>query len=162
MTLLGPHLAVFLREHLPRDRDASPHTCEAYATCFQILVVFAAKRLRKSPSRIAVEDIDVALILLFLEHLETERGNTARSRNARLAAINAFFRFLEYRLPDCLDQAGRIHAIPMKKVDETLVTHLTHLEIKALLDAPDPRTPPGIRDGPRCTSRSRPVCACRS
>ncbi|MEI2685387.1 MAG: tyrosine-type recombinase/integrase [Cypionkella sp.] len=146
MTRLGPHLAVFLREHLPRDRGASPHTCEAYATCFQLLVIFAANRLRTRPSELTVEEIDVTLILAFLEHLETERGNGARSRNARLAAINAFFRFLEYRLPDCLDQAGRIHAIPVKKVDEALVTHLTRVEVKALLDAPDPRTSSGTRD----------------
>ena len=146
MTLLGPHLAVFLREHLPRDRRASPHTCEAYATCFQLLVVFAADRLRTRPSALAVEQIDAELVLAFLEHLEVERGNGARSRNARLAAINTFFRFLEYRLPDCLDQAGRIHAIPMKRTDEALVTHLTRAETKALLDVPDPRTQAGTRD----------------
>ena len=62
-----------------------------------------------------MEQIDAELVLAFLEHLEVERGNGARSRNAGLAAINTFFRFLESRLPDCLDQAGRIHAIPMKK-----------------------------------------------
>ena len=146
MTLLWLHLAVFLREHLPRDRRASPHTCEAYATCFQLLILFAARRLQTRPSALAVEQIDAELVLAFLEHLEVERGNGARSRNARLAAINAFFRFLEYRLPDCLDQAGRIHAIPMKKTDETLVTHLTRPEMKALLDAPDPRTLSGTRD----------------
>ncbi len=146
MTPLGPHLAAFLREHLPRDRRASPHTCEAYATCFRFLVVFAAHRLRTKPAALAVEQIDAELILAFLEHLEVERGNGARSRNARLAAINAFFRFLQYRLPDCLDQAGRIDAIPMKKTDEALVTHLTRVEMKALLDAPDPRTRWGTRD----------------
>jgi site-specific recombinase XerD len=146
VTLLGPHLAVFLREHLPRDRRASPHTCEAYATSFQLLVVFAARRLQTKPSALAVEQIDAELVLAFLEHLEVERGNGARSRNARLAAINTFFRFLQYRLPDCLDQAGRIHAIPMKKTDEALVTHLTRAETKALLDAPDPRTSAGTRD----------------
>ena len=146
MTLLGPHLAVFLRQHLPQDRRASPYTCEAYATCFQLLVVFAAHRLQRKPFELEVEWIDATLVLAFLEHLEAERGNGARSRNARLAAINAFFRFLEYRLPDCLDQAGRIHAIPMKKTDEALVTHLTRLEMKALLDAPDPRTASGTRD----------------
>jgi integrase/recombinase XerD len=146
VTLLGPHLAVFLREHLPRDRRASPHTCEAYATCFQLLILFAVHRLHTKPSALAVESIDAELVLAFLEHLEVERGNGARSRNARLAAINAFFRFLEYRLPDCLDQAGRIHAIPMKKTDEALVTHLTRTEMKALLDAPDPRTRSGTRD----------------
>lgn len=146
MTLLGSHLAAFLREHLPRDRRASAHTCDAYATCFQLLVVFAAGRLRKNPCELEVEAIDAELVLDFLEHLEVERGNSARSRNARLAAINAFFRFLEYRLPHCLDQAGRIHAIPMKKTDEALVTHLSRDEMKALLDAPDPRTASGTRD----------------
>jgi len=93
-----------------------------------------------------VEQIDAELILAFLEHIEVERGNTARTRNARLAAINAFFRFLEYRLPDCLDQSRRIHAIPVKKIDQALVAHLGQAEMKALLDAPDPRSASGTRD----------------
>jgi integrase/recombinase XerD len=88
----------------------------------------------------------VPIILAFLEHIEGERGNLARTRNARLAAINAFFRFLEYRVPACLDQARRIHAIPLKKVDEARVCHLTHDEMRALLDAPGPRTMSGVRD----------------
>ena len=146
MTALGAHLGAFLREHLPRERNASPHTCEAYATSFQLLVVFAARRLGTAPSALAVEQIDANLILAFLGHLEADRGNAARTRNARLAAINALFRFLEYRLPDCLDQARRIHAIPMKKTDEALVAHLGLGEIQALLDAPDPRTSSGTRD----------------
>lgn len=146
MTALGNHHAIFLREHLPKERSASPHTCEAYATTFQLLVVFAAKRLAVAPSALAVEQIDANLILAFLDHLEADRGNGPRTRNARLAAINAFFRFLEYRLPDCLDQARRIHAIPMKKTDEALVAHLGLEEIQALLDAPDPRTVSGTRD----------------
>jgi integrase/recombinase XerD len=146
MTALAPHLTTFLREHLPRERKASPHTCEAYATSFQLLVTFAARRLGVRPSRLAIEQIDGPLILAFLEHLEHERGNSARSRNARLAAINSFFRFLEYRLPSCLDQARRIHAIPMKKTDEALVAYLTRDEMQALLDAPNPRTASGARD----------------
>ena len=86
------------------------------------------------------------MILAFLEHIEQKRANTARSRNARLAAIKSFFRFLEYRLPACLDQALRVHAIPMKKVDQGLVATLTRAEIQALLDAPDPGTLSGTRD----------------
>ncbi len=74
------------------------------------------------------------------------RKNSARTRNARLAAINSFFRFLEYRLPACLDQALRVHAIPMKKVDEALIDYLTHDEMQALLDAPDLRLASGVRD----------------
>jgi site-specific recombinase XerD len=146
MTALAPPLATFLREHLPRDRRASPHTCDAYAYSFQLLVTFAARHLGNRPSQLEVEQLDVPMILAFLEHVEQERGNTARSRNVRLAAIKSFFRFLEYRLPACLDQARQVHAIPMKKTDQGLVTTLTQAEIQALLDAPDPRTLSGTRD----------------
>jgi site-specific recombinase XerD len=146
MTALAPHLAAFLREHLPRERQASPHTCDAYAYSFQLLVGFAARRLKVKPCRLELEQLDAPLILAFLEHLEGERGNAARSRNARLAAIHSFFRFLEYRLASCLDQARRIQAIPMKKTDEALIAHLTRDELQALLDAPDPRTVAGSRD----------------
>lgn len=146
MTALAPYLSSFLREHLPRERRASPHTCEAYAQTFQLLVCFAADRLKVRPSQLDIERLDAPLILSFLEHLERKRGNSARTRNARLAAINAFFRFLEYRLPSCLDQASRIHAIPMKKTDQALVSYLTRDELQALLDAPDPRTASGVRD----------------
>jgi integrase/recombinase XerD len=146
MTMLAPPLAAFLREHLPRERRASPHTCDAYAYSFQLLVTFAARHLRTQPCRLEVEQLDVPMILRFLEHIETERGNTARSRNARLAAIKSFFRFLQYRLPTCLDQALRVHAIPMKKTDQGLVATLSRAEIQAVLDAPDPRTISGTRD----------------
>lgn len=98
------------------------------------------------PANIEIEQLDPPLILAFLEHLENKRGNTARTRNARLAAINAFFRFLEYRVPSCLDQSRRIHAIPMKKTDQALVAYLTREELQALLDAPDPSSFSGIRD----------------
>lgn len=146
MTSIAPHLTAFLREHLPKERRASPHTCEAYAHGFRILVGFAARRLGVRPYRLEVEQLDAPLILAFLEHIEADRGNSARTRNARLAAINAFFRFLEYRLPSCLDQASRIRAIPMKKTDEALVEYLSRNELQALLDAPDSRIPSGIRD----------------
>jgi site-specific recombinase XerD len=146
MTALAPSLAAFLREHLPRERRASPHTCEAYAYSFQLLVTFAAQRLGTRPCQLEVEQLDVPMILAFLEYIEQERGNTARSRNARLAAIKSFFRFLEYRLPACLDQALRVHAIPMKKIDQGLVASLTQAETQALLNAPDPRTLSGTRD----------------
>ena len=78
-----------------------------------------AASLKLKPAKIEIEQLDPPLILAFLEHLENKRGNTARTRNARLAAINAFFRFLEYRVPSCLDQSCRIHAIPMKKTQSS-------------------------------------------
>ena len=146
MTALAPSLTRFLGEHLPRDQRASPHTCDAYAYSFQLLVTFAGQQLRKLPSQLEVEDIGVSMILSFLDHIEQNRGNTARSRNARLAAIRSFFRFLEYRVPACLDQSLRIRAIPMKKTDEALVASLSRAEIQALIDAPDPKTISGARD----------------
>jgi site-specific recombinase XerD len=146
MTSLADHLGKFLREHLPRERKASPHTCEAYAYAFQLLVGFAASRLKIRPSRLAVEQLDVPLVLAFLEHIEAERQCTARTRNARLAAIHSFFHFLEYRVPSCLEQARQVSAIPMKKTDQALVRHLNREEIRALLDAPDARSAAGLRD----------------
>ncbi len=146
MTALAPHLAAFLREHLPHERKASPHTCATYAYSFQLLVCFAANRLEVKPCQLEIEQLDAPLVLSFLRHIESDRRNSPRTRNARLAAINSLFRFLEYRLPSCLDQSRRIHAIPMKKIDEALIGYLTREEMQALLNAPDPRTKFGVRD----------------
>jgi integrase/recombinase XerD len=146
MTALASHLAAFLREHLPHERMASPHTCATYAYSFQLLVCFAARRLNVKPCQLEIEQLDAPLVLAFLKHIESERHNSARTRNARLAAVNSLFRFLEYRLPSCLDQSRRIHAIPMKKTDEALIGYLTREEMQALINAPDPRTKFGIRD----------------
>jgi integrase/recombinase XerD len=146
MTALAPHMVAFLYDYLPRERRASVHTCETYAHSYRLLICFVAKRLGIKPSQVEVEHLDVPVILAFLEHIERERGNSTRTRNARLAAIKAFFRYLEYRVVSCLDQARQIHAIPQKKTDDTLIDYLTTDEIQALLDAPDPRTPAGVRD----------------
>jgi len=146
MTNLAQYLSAFLREYLPCERRASQHTCETYAYTFQLLVAFAAHQLKMQPSKLTIEALDTPLIVDFLNYLEKVRGNSARTRNARNAAIKAFFRFLEYRLASCLDQSRRIHAIPTKKADNKLVDYLTHKEMQALLDAPDTRTSSGIRD----------------
>ena len=146
MTPLGSHLTVFLREYLPSQREMSVQTSDTYAYAFQLLVCFAAKRLKVTPSALSIEQLDPTLVLDFLEHLEKERGNCARTRNSRLAAIKTFFRFLEYRLPSCLEQARRIRAIPVKKTDEVLIGYLDREEIQAVLNAPDPSTRYGLRD----------------
>jgi integrase/recombinase XerD len=138
MTPVGPHLTVFLREYLPSQREMSVQTSDTYAYAFQLLVCFAAERLKTTPSALVIEQLDPALVLAFLEHLEEKRGNCARTRNSRLAALKTFFRFLEYRLPACLEQARRIRAIPVKKTDEKIIGYLSREEIQALLDAPDP------------------------
>jgi len=146
MTALAPYLTSYLRDHLPRERNASPHTVSAYAHAFALLVRFAADRLKRRPSDLTVEDLDTGLILAFLDHVEAVRGNAARSRNARFAAIRSFFRYLEYTAPACLDQALRIRSLPTKRVDKTLIDYLTQEEMQALLDAPNPRTLGGTRD----------------
>src|SRR3546814_8839608 len=86
------------------------------------------------------------MIMAFLDHVEVERGSCVRTRNGRWAAIRSFFRYIEYRVPACLDQALRVRSIPSKKADKTLIDYLDRAEIKALLDAPDPRTRLGTRD----------------
>jgi len=146
MTPLAPHLTAFLRERLPKERSASPHTCDAYAYAFQLLLSFAAKRLRTGPSALAVEPLDAPLAQAFLDELESKRGNSARTRNARLAAIKSFARFLAYRVPSAAEQIESLLAIPIKKTDERLVAYLDREEMQAVLDAPDPHSRDGIRD----------------
>ena len=146
MTTLASHLSTFLREYLPRDRAASTHTCEAYSYSLMLLLRFASERLRVTPSQIDLAQVDAPLVLAFLTDIEKGRGNTARTRNARLAAIKSFFRYLEYREPLHIEQGRQIHGIPLKKTDEGLVAYLTRPEIQELLDAPDASTAFGLRD----------------
>ena len=146
MTPIAPHISAFLRERLPLERQASEHTCDSYAYAFQLLFDFASKKLKVPPSALHLEQIDAPLVLSFLQHLESVRGNTASSRNVRLAAIKSFMRFVEHRIPSALDQVHRILAIPVKKTDTRLVGHLDAKEMQAVVDAPDPSTRYGIRD----------------
>lgn len=146
MTALAPHLAAFLRDHLPRERNLSPHTVTTYANCFALLVRFAADRLKRRPTDLTIEDFNPELIMAFLDYAEDARKNSPRTRNARLAGIRAFFRYVEYRVPACLDLALRVRSVPTKRTETTLIDYLTRDEITALLDAPDAQSRLGIRD----------------
>lgn len=146
MTLIAPHMEAFLQHHLGQHRGASRHTCDSYAYSFQLLFAFAAHRLKRAPSALRLEELTPELITAFLQDLEETRGNSPATRNIRLAAIRAFFRFVEHRHPAALEQIRRIRAIPFKKTTTTLVPYLLHAEVQALLDAPDPTTREGIRD----------------
>ncbi len=141
MTPIAPHITAFLRERI---------TCEntrvAYAYAFQLLFAFASRRLGVTPSEIQIEHIDASLVLAFLDHIQRERGNGARSRNTRLAAVRSFMHFIEYRVPAALDQIQRVLAIPLQRTDTRLVKHLSATESRAVLDAPDPASRLGIRD----------------
>ena len=146
MTPLAPHIEAFFRDYLVRHRGVSPHTCDSYAYSFQALFEFASWKLRVAPSALMVEQLDASLISLFLEHLESVRGNSAETRNIRLAAIRSFFRFLQHHEPPAVGQVRRVLAIPFKKTDHRLVPYLAQEEMQALLDAPDPSTRMGVRD----------------
>jgi site-specific recombinase XerD len=146
MTPIAPLITSFLREHMPIEQGYSPHTCETYAHAFRLLFVFASKRLGIRPSQICLEQIDAALILDFLAHIEQQRGNCAATRNGRLAAVKAFIRYVEFRVPSALAQARQVHAIPGKRHDQALVRHLSMDEVKAILNAPNVTTRLGIRD----------------
>jgi integrase/recombinase XerD len=146
MTPIAPLITDFLRTHLPVERGCSPHTCDSYAHAFRLLFAFAADLRGKRPSELCIEDLDAKLILGFLTHLEEQRHNGPASRNARLAAIKAFMRYLEFRQPAALAQVRQILAIPSKRHDKPLLAHLGIDEIQAILKAPDPTTRLGIRD----------------
>jgi len=146
MTPIAPHISAFLRERLPLQRGASPNTCESYAYTFQLLFQFASARFKVTPSKLHLEQIDAALVMDFLAHIESERGNSPRTRNARLAAIKSFLRFVEHRVPSALEQSLHILAIPCKRADKPLISYLNMAEMQAILNAPDLRTRSGIRD----------------
>ncbi len=146
MTLLAPTLQAYFTDRLLRQRQASPHTITAYRRAWQLLVAYAAEQAGKAPSMLDIGDLNAVLIAGFLDHLEAVRHNTVRTRNARLAAIHSLFAYAALEHPEHAGDIARVLAIPAKKFDSTLVTHLTEPEIIALLAAPDPGTWTGRRD----------------
>jgi site-specific recombinase XerD len=146
MISIAPLITAFLREHLPVERGYSPHTCDTYAHAFRLLFTYTGERLGIQPSGICVEHLDASLVLEFLGHLEEVRGNAPSTRNARLAAIKSFMRYVEHRVPSALHQAMQIHAIPLKRHDQPAVRHLDRREMQAIIDAPPLGTRSGIRD----------------
>lgn len=146
MTAIAPHITEFLRVRLPLERNASPHTSTTYSYAFQLLFEFAGRRRKVRPSELTLEQLDADLVLGFLRDLETTRGNSIATRNARLAAIKSFFRFVELRVPSALEQVRRILAIPTKKSATGLVGYLTQDEAQAIVDAPARQTSLGVRD----------------
>ena len=118
----------------------------AYRDSFRLFLTWAHRRLRKPPSAIMLEDIDAPLVTAFLEHLERDRGNSARTRNARLAAIHSFFQYAALRSPAEGASIQRVLAIPTKRIDRAVVDFLAPPEVDALLAAPDTSTWIGRRD----------------
>ena len=146
MTDLAPHLTAFLQEHLPNDRRFSRHTVQSYTDCFRLFVLYAAGQTETRPCALTVEQLTAARVLAFLESLEKDRHNSVGTRNIRLAAIKSFFRYLEYRVPSCLDLALQVRAIPQKRAEKPLIDWLDGAEMQPILDAPDTATVAGLRD----------------
>ena len=146
MTTLAPLLESFFLERLKKQRQASPNTVAAYRDTFRLLLRFAEKRLAKKPSDLLFADLDADLISAFLDHLETERNNSARSRNARLAALRSFFNFASTIAVEHSGLIQRVLAIPQKRFARKMVDFLTQRETDALLAAPDMKTWIGRRD----------------
>lgn len=139
-------LEAFFLDRLVQQRRASPYTIASYRDTFRLLVAFAQKRLQKAPSTLRLADLDAPLISAFLDYVETERGNSARSRNVRLAAIRSFFRYAALEEPQHAGLIQRVLAMPNKRFERRPIDFLVRPEIDALLAAPDRTTWAGRRD----------------
>ncbi|MFG1710999.1 tyrosine-type recombinase/integrase [Nonomuraea sp. M3C6] len=146
MTALAPTLEAFFTQYLQGQRQASPRTIGSYRDTWRLLLGYALEKTGTAPAAIDIAALDVALVSGFLTHLEQDRGNTARTRNARLAAIRSFFKFAALRHPEHAGSIARVLAIPAKKHGWRSVSYLTAAETAALIAAPDTRTWHGRRD----------------
>jgi integrase/recombinase XerD len=146
MTMLAPALQAFFTDHLIRQRRASSHTIAAYRDTCKLLLAFSFDRTGKVPGKLEIADLNAELIAAFLDHLETVRGNSIRTRNARLAAVHSLFRYASLRHPEDASTITQILAIPPKRTDRNLISYLTEEEAAALLAAPGQATRTGRRD----------------
>jgi len=146
MTTLAPTLQAFFTDRLIAQLAASGHTVAAYRDTWRLLLAFTAARTHVAPSRIDITSLDAPLIGAFLNHLEHDRGNSVRTRNARLAAIHSLFTFAALRHPEHAEVIARVLAIPPKRHDRTHLTYLVPDEVTALLAAPNRSTWTGRRD----------------
>ena len=136
----------FFTEHLREQRAVSPNTVAAYRDTFRLLLLFAQRTIGKSPTQLALADIDATLILAFLAHLERERSNSVRSRNARLSAIRSFLKYAAHQDLTALATIEHGLAVPLKRCDKNVLGFLTRPEMEAIIAAPDPQSWAGQRD----------------
>jgi integrase/recombinase XerD len=146
MSTLGPTLQAFFTERLIAQRHASPHTIAAYRDTLRLLLGFTERRVGRQASKLDLDHLDAQLIGAFLDHLEHDRGNSVRTRNARLAAIHSLFRYATLRHPEHAALIERVLAIPPKLCDRALITFLDENEVDALLASPNRANWTGRRD----------------
>jgi integrase/recombinase XerD len=143
---LARALRRFFVEHLPGVRGASVHTVRSYRDALALLLRFLATRTARPVVELDLSDLDPDAVIAFLSHLEQERGNGAATRNARLAAVHAFARYVATQYPEWLEACQRLLAVPFKRAPTRAVDYLEAGELRAMLDAADPSTTSGRRD----------------
>jgi integrase/recombinase XerD len=136
----------FFVEHLGQLRAVSPCTIAAYRDTFRLLLGFAEAKIGKAPTALVLADLDAKLVVGFLDHLEKDRNNTARSRNARLAALRSFLKYAAHHDLTASQVIEQALAVPMKRFDKPMLGFLTRTEMQAILEAPDPVSWAGRRD----------------
>lgn len=146
MSALAPTLQAFFTERLARQRRVSPQTVASYRDTLRLLLCFVQTHTGKVPSSLDWDDLDVDVISAFLDHLETERSNSVRTRNLRLTAIRSLFSYAALCHPEHAGLIQRVLAIPTKRFDKRTITYLTAEEAVALIDAPDQSRWEGRRD----------------
>ncbi|MCP3863304.1 MAG: site-specific integrase [Aestuariibacter sp.] len=144
--LMGPFVRRFLIEELVVDRNLSPNTQKSYRDTIRLLFNFISERHSTDPTRVTVDQIDTAVVREFLAHLENDRGNSIATRNQRLAALHSLFRFIGRLVPDLVEHAAQIQAIPLRRTIVPNMAYLEKYEIDALLGVPDRRRAQGRRD----------------
>jgi site-specific recombinase XerD len=146
MTLIAPTLQAFFTDRLTRQLQVSPRTISSYRDTLRLLLCFAQERTGRQPSRLDWEDLSEPLISAFLDHLETDRGNGARTRNLRLTAIRSLFKYAALRHPEHAAVIAQVLSIPPKRHQKRQVTFLTAPEASAVINAPDQSRWEGRRD----------------
>jgi len=146
VSALAGSLQAWFTDRLVRERNASPHTIASYRDTIRLLLTYASQRLGVEPSRLDLDQLDAPLIGAFLDHRESDRGCSARTRNTRLAAILTFYRYCLTRHPEHAATIERVLQIGPRCHEHALVTYLTEPELDALIDAPDHASWTGRRD----------------
>jgi site-specific recombinase XerD len=146
MTLIAPTLQAFFTDRLAQQRQASPRTIEAYRDTLKLLLQFVHQQSGKTPAQLDWDDLDATLVSAFLNHLESHRHNSVRTRNVRLTAIRSLFSYAALRHPEHALLIQRVLAIPPKRFAKRIVTFLAPPEVDALIAAPDQTRWEGRRD----------------
>ena len=144
--LLGAIVRDYFTDHLPRVRGTSPHTIHSYRDTVVLLLRFLSVRSKRTVAELDLKDLDPPGILAFLSYLEKERNNGVATRNVRLSAIHALFRFVASRNPEHLDLAQRVLGIPFKRASQRIIDYLEREEIESILKTIDRTSPEGSRN----------------